>query len=227
MAGRYIFPFVTGDFLPLSGGTVSGLTIFNGGLSGTSMSAGTIFLSGANIDTIFAPLSALGNYLPLSGGTVTGDTIFTQGVSGGTISGGTYYSGSTPLDFIFAPIGLANQITKVQPGLNTFTGGTELFPSVNVIPNPIFTSVTSQSISGTSISAETIVVGTSIMPTVDNTVDLGTALRRFRSLNTINGVSVNFTATTRVETPEILLGSQAVTENNIILTGQCIDGGSW
>jgi len=222
MAGRYVFPFVTGNFLPLSGGTVTGLTIFSGGLSGTSMSAGTIFLSGTNIDQIFAPLSALDNYLPLSGGTVTGDTIFTQGLSGGTISGGTYYSGSTPLELIFAPIGLVSNQVRVQPGLNTFTGGTDIYPSVNVLPNPVFTSVTSQS-----VSAETIVVSTSIEPLTDNAVDIGSPTKRFRDFNAINGVAVNFTATTRIETPEIVLGSETLTENNVILTGQCIDGGVW
>ncbi len=37
MGGRYINPFVSGDFLPLSGGTVTGDTVFSEGLTGCSL----------------------------------------------------------------------------------------------------------------------------------------------------------------------------------------------
>ena len=42
-----------GSSSTFSGGTVEGTSFFTNGLSGTSMSAGTIFLSGSPIETLF------------------------------------------------------------------------------------------------------------------------------------------------------------------------------
>lgn len=69
-------------------------------------------------------------YLPLTGGTVTGPTSFT------TLSATTYYSGSTLLQNVIQNMitGVTSGITTthVQPGTNTFTGGTASNPTVNV-----------------------------------------------------------------------------------------------
>lgn len=62
----------------------------------------------------------------------------------------------------------------------------------------------------------------SIEPIGDNVEDIGSPLKRFRSLNTVNGVAVNFTATTKIQ-----LGSRELTEHNIIITGDTVDGGNW
>jgi hypothetical protein len=64
---------VSGDFLPLSGGTVTGETIFTSGVTANTISA-----------TTYQNLPAT-PFLPLSGGTVTGDTIFTAGLTGSSI----------------------------------------------------------------------------------------------------------------------------------------------
>ena len=54
-------------------------------------------------------------------------------LSATTISGGTLYSGSTNLYNIFAtPSFVQGLQTNVQPGLNTYTGGTSTSPSVNI-----------------------------------------------------------------------------------------------
>jgi hypothetical protein len=66
---------VSGNFLPLSGGTVSGGTRFLSGLTANTISATTYF----NL-----PSSTF------SGGTVTGPTIFTNGLTANTISATTY-----------------------------------------------------------------------------------------------------------------------------------------
>jgi hypothetical protein len=69
---------VTGDFLSLSGGTVTGQTAFNSGLSANTLSGGTIFSGGTNIYQIFATIDDaiyLQNEInQLSGGT----SAFTQ-----------------------------------------------------------------------------------------------------------------------------------------------------
>jgi hypothetical protein len=68
-------PSFTGDYLPLSGGTVSGVTNFNGGLTANTISATTY----QNLpNTTF------------TGGTVSGATNFTGGLTANTISATTY-----------------------------------------------------------------------------------------------------------------------------------------
>jgi hypothetical protein len=67
-------PSFTGDYLPLSGGTVSGVTNFNGGLTANTISATTY----QNLpNTTF------------TGGTVSGATNFTNGLTANTISATT------------------------------------------------------------------------------------------------------------------------------------------
>jgi hypothetical protein len=75
----------SGDYLPLSGGTVTGATNFTGGLSANTISATTYF----NLPSL------TGAYLPLSGGTVTGGTVFTSGVTANTISQTLYIDFTT------------------------------------------------------------------------------------------------------------------------------------
>jgi len=153
----------------------------------------------------FNPIKRI--FLNLSGGTVTGNTVFTDGISAVKLSGLTIYSGSTPLEEIITNI--SNNITT-QSNFLPLTGGTG---------GPyLFTG-------GTIVNTMDII--TKITPSIDNIVTLGSPIKRFRSLNIVNGITVNFTASTRVKTPVIELGSKIVTENNIILTGNCIDGGNW
>ena len=73
-------------FLPLSGGTVSGATIFTNGLTANTISA-----------TTYQNLPAT-PFLPLSGGTVSGATIFTGNLSANTISATTISGGTVVLN---------------------------------------------------------------------------------------------------------------------------------
>lgn len=148
----------------------------------------------------FNPLKR--EFLNLSGGTVTGSTLFTQ-----NLSATTYYSGATPLETIIQNISTDVTTQGAFLPLSGGTGG-------------------QYNLTG-STTASTMIVSTIIEPQTDNSVDLGTSIRRFRDLRVVNGISVNFTAQTRVTVPEIKLGTETVTENNIILSGYTIDGGSW
>lgn len=128
-------------------------------------------------------------------------------VSGTTISGGTIYSGSTDVSNL-----IYNVASSIANGANYLplsggTGGPYNFTG--------------------STTASTLYATTLIEPTTDNSVDAGSTIKRFRSLNTVNGVAVNFTASTRVTTPEIVLGTTTITENNIVLSGYTLEGGSW
>ena len=144
--------------------TATGLTDFyttGGTLIGTVIyfdrndmsSAYSIELSGLTSGITFS-----GNYLPLSGGTVSGNSSF-DSISATTISGGTIYSGGTDLYDIFSTG--AGDITRIQPGINITTGGTENLPTINLADSP---SINNLSFSGTAIgmafSATTISGGT-------------------------------------------------------------------
>ena len=154
----------------------------------------------------FHPIKRI--FLNLSGGTVSGDTVFTEGVYATRLSGDTIYSGSTELSVIIENIassfsGITGSYLSISGGTSgpyNFTGGT---------------------------TADTVNVITTIEPTVDNVVDVGSTYKRFRTLNVVNGVSVNFTASTKIKTTQLELGNTIVTDTNIILTGNTIDGGDW
>jgi hypothetical protein len=97
---------VSGEYLPLSGGTVSGDTKFTSGLTANTISASTyqnlpvsgltagnnINVSGVSGNFTISVTGLTQDYLPLSGGTVSGDTKFTSGLTANTISASTYYN---------------------------------------------------------------------------------------------------------------------------------------
>lgn len=113
MSGYYIIP-IPNDYLNLSGGTVTGGTIFSANLS-----ANTVYLTNtpnnnnlSNYVLVYnsstgqieyrdaSSIGVLGNFLPISGGTLTGQ-LNVPSISGSSITGFTFYSGSTPLQNIF------------------------------------------------------------------------------------------------------------------------------
>ena len=100
---------LSGDYLPLSGGTVSGGTQFTNGLSANTISATTyfnlptdVFVTGGTYigNTITFTNNTGGTFnvtgitssssTTFTGGTVSGSTIFTNGLSANTISATTY-----------------------------------------------------------------------------------------------------------------------------------------
>jgi fibronectin-binding autotransporter adhesin len=120
---------VVGDFLPLSGGTVTGSTEFTAGLSANTISATTY----QNL-----PDNVTGNYLPLSGGTVTGDTTITTNL---IVSGNTGIGTTTPqtaLELVSnntSSIGnvlrFRDSDTVVSPLTTQFIGKIEFFSDEN------------------------------------------------------------------------------------------------
>jgi hypothetical protein len=100
---------VSGDYLPLSGGTLTGGLIANIGITANTISATTYYnlpvsgltsgtgISVTNNNNNFTiaytgSTGITGEYLPLSGGTVTGGTIFQSGLTTNTISATTYFN---------------------------------------------------------------------------------------------------------------------------------------
>ena len=146
-----------GSVVIFSGGTVSGDTNFIGVLSAT-----TYYSGGTPLETIINNIAishsgggTSGNFVPLSGGTMTGN-LFTPQINSNKI-----LSGGTDLYSIFLTTNDGNDITRIQPGLNTYTGGTNNNPTVNIsgltIDNINVTGISSFN----SISATTIFSGSS------------------------------------------------------------------
>jgi len=183
-------------------------------------------------------------FLNLSGGTVTGDTVFTEG-----LSADTFNILSTPITANTNPnvlvrgadgriqirdastlMGSGATIQDLQGVMSvgsTSSTLSDVFIESTGGGKLTFKSDTATLIVDDNISATTLSMGGSITPQVDNSYDLGTPVRRFRSLNTVNGVAVNFTASTKIKTAQLELGNTIVTENNIVLSGNCVDGGGW
>jgi len=129
----------------LSATTISGNTLFSGSTDlynifqkiGTDIS--TAIQPGVNIQTggtalipIISVISSPSFDSFYSSGSSQLNTVSAISISGGTISGNTLFSGSTNLYDIFLTTASANDITRVQPGLNIYTGGTGNFPTLNI-----------------------------------------------------------------------------------------------
>lgn len=70
-----------------------------------------------------------------------------------------------------------------------------------------------------------------IIPITDNTINLGTPLKRFRNINTVSGTTTVWTATTSIYTPELDLGidslgnQRKITANNSVIQNDTLNGG--
>ena len=70
-----------------------------------------------------------------------------------------------------------------------------------------------------------------IIPVIDNTINLGTPIKRFRDINTVSGTTSVWTATTKIYTPELDLGldslgnQRTITANNSVIQNDTLNGG--
>jgi hypothetical protein len=70
-----------------------------------------------------------------------------------------------------------------------------------------------------------------IIPVTDNTINLGTPIRRFRDINTVSGATTVWTSTIKVYTPELDLGvdslgnQRKITANNSVIQNDTLNGG--
>jgi hypothetical protein len=76
-----------------------------------------------------------------------------------------------------------------------------------------------------------ITVHNDVKPIDDGTIDLGTPVKRFRDINTISGTTTYWTATYRVSTPRLNLGTdnlghpREITADNSIIQNDILSGG--
>jgi hypothetical protein len=128
-----------------------------------------------------------------TGGTPTNPTI---NITGGTlnnlnITGGTLSSGGTNLYSIFLTSAGANDITRVQPGLNTYTGGTGNNPTVNISAATL-TYLSATTISGgTLYSASTNIGGLFVNDISNGTNTTVGGSANHRTVNLNNNIHIN------------------------------------
>lgn len=74
---------------------------------------------------------------------------------------------------------------------------------------------------------------TNIIPNEDNTIDVGSPVKRFRNINTVSGTSTVWTSTIKVTTPTLDLGNDSqgnlrqITANNSIIQDDSLLGGTY
>lgn len=134
------------------------ITMNMSGSHATAIGGGITVLSGQ-------PNGGSSNWLIDSNGNWSANTgIYTSG-----ITAGVFTSGSTDLYNIFALAGSdTNDITRVQNGINTYTGGTDNNPTVNVSALTIITLTVSgntdlNAVTAVSVSAITLSAATSLL----------------------------------------------------------------
>lgn len=72
-----------------------------------------------------------------------------------------------------------------------------------------------------------------ITPVTDNTINLGTPIKRFREINTVSGTTTVWSATTKIYTPELDLGldslgnQRTITANNSVIQNDELHGGTF
>jgi hypothetical protein len=143
------------------------------------------------------------HYLNLSGGTVSGNTYFSADLSASTI-----FSGSTDLKDVIINLiydniieaGLFLPLSGGTGGEYEFTGNT---------------------------TANTIDLRGNIIPVNDNVSYIGEGDKRINYIYSYKGDFSFLTASTNINTIEILLGGLSITKNNIVLSGDVIFGGTW
>lgn len=178
-----------------------------------------------------------GTNVNINGTLIATGTSYLNTISAITINATTIISGSTNLYDIFDAKG-SEDITRVQPGINVYTGGTENNPTVNISAATLDNINVSGASFFDSLSANTIYSGsTSIDEVINSVIDnsFNNILQTSSDivLNDVNQILiVNSITGITVTLPQIISNGRRITiknvnvgtENIIPYSGQLIDG---
>ena len=160
-----LFTSGTTRFFQASATTFSAGTLFSGStdlydiFSNTKIQPGTNTYTGGTINRPTVNISAL----TINTLTASGTSYFTNGLSANILSAGTIFSASTDLYDIFSTTN-----TRIQPGTNTYTGGTPDSPTINVSALTIYNLTASgESYFTGGLSANTLSGGTILSASTD------------------------------------------------------------
>lgn len=150
--GVNVFEYGSESFLSLTGGTINGDLIVSGSGLFDALSAVTFFGDGSNLtgisgstDTFVTGFTYTPNSFIISQSDGSSYSAIINELTGLTISGNLnvldqIQSGGTDLYSIFVTEN-TDDITRVQPGTNIITGGTENEPIVSVVESPSFNNI--------------------------------------------------------------------------------------
>jgi hypothetical protein len=102
-------------------------------------------------------------------------------------------------------------------GISGETSSTAVWKKFNPISNLTgicYNQIITKELLGCDLSG--ITLSSDITPNIDNTINLGTTIKRFREINTVSGTSTIWSATTRIYTPEVNLGLDSSGNTRII-----------
>lgn len=83
------------------------------------------------------------------------------------------------------------------------------------------------------VLGEEIVINSSLVPEIDESIDLGSTFKRYRELNVVSGQSVVWNSSISVSTPNLDLGfdsegdARIITADNSILKNDNLIGGAY
>jgi hypothetical protein len=200
---------------------IAGNVKMTGPLSGISSNFDVILSASTNLYDIFATASGAQTLVQPGSNILTGGTlslpiislIASPSVNGFSASGNSIFnqtnaakilSAGTDLYSIFLTTNDGNDITRVQPGSNIVTGGTDNFPVVSVVSSPSFNGiVASGSSSFQSLSATTFVSGSTNLYNIFSTTDNNDITRVEPGSNIVTGGTGNFPVVSLIASPSI------------------------
>lgn len=146
------------------------------------------------------------------------------------------------LDNIPAPRRRAGMVVGVSGGTEYYKLNGEpwnfTFSDWSIFLTPFFTGGTGSCITDLYLenlhSCTTgITLHNDITPSIDNTINFGTQLKRFRDINTVSGTTSYWTATVKVISPELDLGNDSlgnpriITADSSIIQNDTLNGGTY
>ncbi len=183
---------ISGNFLPISGGTVTGQTNFVAGLSANTLSGGTIFSGDTDIGNIFVVSGATSG---------NGNSVFINKINNNLLF--KSLSAGTNIGFVdngslitISAVSLSQ--TLIQDGLNTYTGGTSSNPTVN-ISGATLTFLSAGTLSGGTIFSGGTNIQNIFVTSGQNISNSGTtvfidktnSILRFRTFSGASGTSIS------------------------------------
>lgn len=244
MSGMYFYPLKR-VFLNLSGGTVTGDTVFTQGVFANALSGGTIYSGATLLDIIIQNIasnvvsssaSTLATYVQPGNNISTGGTalmpivnvvdspsfnnLFSSGNSQFNSFIATSISGGTILSgntdlYNIFQILGTDINTAIQPGVNIITGGTALNPIISIVSSPSFNGL---SFSGNAIGNTLNVITISGGTIYSGTTDIYTIFAKpGLVVNNVNAGSNIVTGGTAISPTINLTASPFV--NNITFSG--------
>jgi len=121
-----------------------------------------------------------------------------------------------------------NETFIIEP--DNLTGSTVISACTAIFTNNV---ISCSGDSKINLSTGLVEFNTNIVPNVDNNIDAGTTIKRFRNINTVSGTSTVWTSSIKVTTPTLDLGNDSqgnlrqITANNSIIQDDTLLGGSF